>query len=333
MSGSLPRDDLADVTCDAEADLRTLAGASLLITGATGFFGRWLVASFAHANSTLRLGAQCTALARRASVLRELDPELASDPSIALVDGDVRTWESPGPFTHVVHAATASGGDVHATLATIVDGTRNILAQSRAWGARVLFTSSGAVYGPQPPELSHVGEDYRGGPDPLDPASAYGESKRYAELCCALADTEVTIARGFAFAGPLLPLDANYAFGNFIGNGLRGEPIVVHGDGTPLRSYLYAADLTRWLWAILARGAAGRAYNVGSERAISIGDLAKLIGATFNVPVEIRGQSSPPARYVPSTRRAREELGLTARVELEDAIARTALWHRHRGGR
>ncbi len=96
-----------------------------------------------------------------------------------------------------------------------------------------------------------------------------------------------------------------------------------------MRSYLYGADLAAWLLTLLARGRAGRAYNVGSEAAISIEDLAKTVTRVLAVGpgVEIAGQRVPgrlPERYVPSTRRAREELGLVETVSLERAILRMA---------
>jgi dTDP-glucose 4,6-dehydratase len=131
-------------------------------------------------------------------------------------------------------------------------------------------------------------------------------------------------------------MDAHFAIGNFIRDALAGGPIAIKGDGTPLRSYLYTADLMIWLWTILLRGRAGRAYNVGSDAAISIGDLARLVSETVagmglgRAEVTIAGKANPgvpPARYVPSIARARSELGLEAWIELGQSVEKTARWH------
>jgi nucleoside-diphosphate-sugar epimerase len=109
---------------------------------------------------------------------------------------------------------------------------------------------------------------------------------------------------------------------------LAGETVLIAGDGTPLRSYLYVAEAARWLWTILVRGRGGRAYNVGSPHAISIRELAERVVAVTRPGTPIAAARAPvpgvpPTRYVPSVTRARDELGLTVTVGLDDAIRRT----------
>ena len=200
---------------------------------------------------------------------------------------------------------------------------------------KFLLISSGAVYGRQPPELSHIPEEYCSAPDPLNPLSAYGERKRAAEMLCAIAakknGLEMKIARCFAFVGPHLPLDLHYAIGNFIRDALKGGPIVVKGDGTPLRSYLYASDLAIWLWTILFNGKNCRAYNVGSDIVVSIAELADIVKRNSPGIIKVHLGKEPlpgsiPERYVPSVERAKTELKLTELVDLNTAIQNTENW-------
>jgi dTDP-glucose 4,6-dehydratase len=213
---------------------------------------------------------------------------------------------------------------------TIVEGTNRALEFSRTHGTRkFLLTSSGAVYGKQPPEMTHIPEDYAGAPNPMDAQSAYGEGKRAAEALCRLYSQryglEAKIARCFSFVGPYLPLDAHRAVGNFIRDICQGGPVQVKGDGSPYRSYLYAADLAIWLWTILFKGQSCWPYNVGSGISISISELASLVSRVSGDKrdVTISGKADPacpPQRYVPSTERARRDLSLQEWISLEEAL-------------
>jgi dTDP-glucose 4,6-dehydratase len=325
-----------------------MRGQRVFITGGTGFFGCWLVESFCHANRALGLGARATVLTRDPAKFALKCPHLAGDPAVTLHAGDVRSFEFPaGEFRFVIHAATEASAKQSAEepmemLSTILAGTERTLKFAAQCGARkFLLTSSGAVYGRQPAELTHVPESYDGAPDPLNAASVYAEGKRASELMCAVyqkaaeskgVEFEAKIARCWAFCGPHLPLDAHFAIGNFIGDVLAGRPISIAGDGTPRRSYLYAADLAVWLWTVLFRAPALVAINVGSGRDVSILELAEIVAATLAPATEIRvAQQAVPgavsARYVPSVERAVELLGLRQTVGLEESVRRTAAWH------
>jgi nucleoside-diphosphate-sugar epimerase len=334
-------DHILDHTRGLWEDLR---GERIFLTGGTGFFGAWLLESFAWANDRLSLKASVLVLSRNPEAFRTKAPHLADHPAIRFQRGDIRTFGFPtGTCSHIIHAATESGTNLNREnpqrmLETIVEGTRRVLDFAQACNTRkFLLTSSGAVYGKQPADMTRIPEDYSGAPDPADPASAYGRGKRTAEEMCASharrTGIELKIARGFAFVGPYLPLEVHFAVGNFIRDALAGGPIVVRGDGTPRRSYLYAADLAVWLWTILFRGTRLRAYNVGSEEEVTIHGLAKVVADSFQPVPEVRvlGQAlagAPVERYVPSTQRAASELGLRAIITLPEAIRRTISWAR-----
>lgn len=331
-------DDLDQILTHTENLWEELRGKRIFITGGTGFFGCWLLESFAWANDKLGLNATAMVLTRNLDAFQKKAPHLASHPAIKFHVGDVRNFKFPnGEFTHIIHAATSASAKLNdedplMMFDTIIEGTRHALDFAVHCGAKkFLLTSSGAVYGKQPPEMTHIPEDYCGAPDPSDPNSAYGEGKRAAELLCTLYakkyGIETTIARCFAFVGPYLPLDIHFAIGNFIRDGLNGGPIVVKGDGSPRRSYLYAADLAIWLWAILFKGKMCLPYNVGSEESITIATLASIVAKCFKKPIEVKiaktlRQGKPFERYVPATRRT-ELLWRTSSIPLKQAIVKT----------
>jgi nucleoside-diphosphate-sugar epimerase len=340
----LPARDL-DQICEQTAPLWEEArGSDIFLTGGTGFFGCWLVESFLHANQRLALNARLTVLTRSPESFLLKCPYLASVPGLKLVTGDIRAFAVPGgEFPFVIHAATEAASTRLAAeqpielLSTIVDGTRHTLDFAVAHGAKkFLLTSSGAVYGKQPPDITHVPETYTGRPDPLNPASAYGEGKVMAEHLCALYakvyGLDCKIARCWAFTGAYLPLDQHFAIGNFIRDAMAGVAIRIGGDGTPSRSYLYASDLAVWLWTILFRGPALQPFNVGSGEAVTIRELADSVAHALRPGTRIEVAQSaipgaPQSRYVPDVTLAERLLGLKVTVPLADAIRKTAHWY------
>jgi dTDP-glucose 4,6-dehydratase len=335
---ALLRDDVS-LILDGLADRASaLRGKHVLVTGASGFFGTWLTEALVALDNRHGLGLTLSLVARNQRQLLARTGHLRNT-RIEFLEQDVRSLQLKRQPTHVIHAATSASAalndrDPAEMISVIVDGTRRVLNATNQ-AERFLFVSSGAVYGLQTDEF--VGEDYLGGPNVTLPGSAYAEGKRVAELLCAIAGKKrsVCTARAFAFVGPWLPLESHFAVGNFLHAALKGKPIVVEGDGTPIRSYLYAADLAVWLLSILLDGAPGRVYNVGSDQPITIRSLANTIGELFGVPVEVRGVPRPnvPAhRYVPSVARAHRELGVSQTIPLSEALFRTVRWQRMQEG-
>jgi nucleoside-diphosphate-sugar epimerase len=316
---------------------RALTAQSIFIAGGTGFIGKWLLASLLDANEKLSLDCRITVLSRDPGAFQRAWPAVAG--SVSWIAGDVRDFPITNEhFDVIVHAATdvASQRAPEDVFSTCLDGTRHLLELAARCGAsRLLLVSSGAVYGPLPAGMTHVPETHLGGPDPLLASSAYAEGKRVSEWLCAQASVnglEVKIARVFALVGPHLPLDKQFAIGNFLQSAMAGDQIDILGDGTPYRSYLYAADMAAWLWAVLIRGAQTRAYNIGSEESLTIADLAEriysILGCSLNVSTRLQPKPGASAmHYVPNTARTRLDLQLPAAMPLKEAIARTARWY------
>ncbi len=344
MKNNLLADDLNYILERTPSVWDELRGQRIFITGGTGFFGVWLLEALTWANDQLNLNLSVTVLSRDPKAFAAKAPHLAHHPAIQFLPGDVRNFIAPvGMFSHVIHAATEASAKLNTEnpslmLETILQGTRRTLASTESMKpGKFLFVSSGAVYGRQPPEIECITEDYQC--DIKDNKSAYGVGKFMAEQACIAHAQQhhydMKIARGFAFVGPHLPLGIHFAIGNFIRDGLLGKTIHVNGDGTPFRSYLYAADMVIWLLRILCDGENGAAYNMGSDEGVSIADLARTVASCFDVPPEVIVAKEPdlsrlPERYVPSVQKAKHGLNLTERMSLQDAIKKTIAWCRVR---
>lgn len=324
-----------------------LAGRRVFLTGGTGFVGKWLLGTLIHANEILDLGCQITVLSRNPGAFLTDWPLIADQ--ISWIAGDICHLD-PGSnkYDVIIHAATDVAMQIPSEdlFFSILEGTRRIVELARnGQPCRLLLLSSGAVYGQIPAGMQQVPETYAGAPSSLLAESAYGEGKRVSEWLVAQAAASgfltARIARLFSTVGPHFPLDEHFAIGNFIGNALANHKITIKGDGTPVRSYLYAADMAGWLWSLLLEETVpSLVYNVGSDQSLSILDLAKLVSQTIGSkqPLEFKNSQTivelPSTRmmgsnyYVPDCRSALRDLDLPEPLGLIEAIERTAKWFR-----
>ena len=319
-----------------------LRGTRLFITGGTGFFGRWILGSLLWANKILDTEIEIVVMSRDPKRFLAKFPEVKTQ-YLEFFKGDIRSAEYPdSEFETIIHMATDSSfsqPEEHLQLLDgILFGTRSLLdyAVNRAQTKKLLFVSSGAVYGSTVNSPSMIHENYQSAPSPSNRRSLIGNAKRSAEQMCTLFheqfNLDVKIARCFSFVGPHLPMTGYFAIGNFIHDALFEESIQIKGDGTPTRSYLYASDLAAWLLTILAAGRPNYPYNVGSDVPITMKNLAELTGKIVAPEKSIRTaghrQQSPDLKYyVPSVIRAREELRVEVWTSLGKAIASTADWY------
>ncbi|MCW3113970.1 MAG: NAD-dependent epimerase/dehydratase [Segetibacter sp.] len=334
----IPIEDLDTILDLTKQHWSLVKNKSLFITGGTGFFGKWLLESFIYINEKLQLNATATVLTRDPEKFVNEFPFYSNVSSVKFLKGDILNFEFPAEdFEFIIHAATEADAALNSSqpllmLDTITAGTRRVLDFARQKSVEaILFTSSGAVYGKQPADITHIKEHHSFPVDINNPNSAYAEGKRLAELYCSIYykhyNLPIKIARCFAFVGPYLPLNKHFAIGNFISNALNKQDIIIKGDGTPFRSYLYAADLTIWLWTILLKGDNNIPYNVGSDEGYELRSVAETV-AELNPGVKVQvltkaSPSKPVERYVPDISFVKKKLGLSIKFTLKDAIKKT----------
>lgn len=314
-----------------------LDGRRILASGCTGFFGVWLHRLVLDLQN---LGCQTSLirLSRNPAAFEARHPEFKALRGSQWIVSDANEFAKaqPGPFDFALHMATSSDAAQNAAfpramLEGSMAGTAGMLDLCERFGSRLLLVSSGAVYGKRVPQdgPSKESDARHSAPDPLDPAQCYGEAKRASEMLCSISRSRVesSIARPFAFLGPHLPLNAHFAAGNFLRDAALNQPIVIQGDGSPVRSYMHPADLIVWLAWLMAKGPAFEAVNVGSDQPIDLASLARLASDAAGSPApRILGQkASRIDHYVPDISKA-TGFGLRLAHDLESSIASTLSW-------
>jgi nucleoside-diphosphate-sugar epimerase len=317
-----------------------LRNRNIFITGGTGFIGKWMIGALLTANDSLDLGCKVALLSRNPRNFKLQNYWIAGHPAVELIGGDVRSLSSGNcRFDYVIHGAT----DVakHATARGIRDvctrGTKTALEFAKAVSAeKFLLISSGAVYGKQPPNVEAIREDALKVRRPrLTTAYALGkqESESISLDYGALNDISIQVARCFSFIGPWMATNSHFAAGNFIRDAVNGNEIIIRGDGTPIRTYLYGADLACWLWEIVLKGSSGSIYNVGGSEQVTIHALAELVRSVVNKGAMITRKQdfnshAVPERYVPDVSLVKSNLSLVESVSTSESIRRTANWFR-----
>ena len=304
----------------------------VLVTGAAGFIGRWVVGELlARGHTVLPIDSLV------AGDVTNLD-EFAGQPGLLPFEqGDVRDADACRRWTAdvdaVAHLAASisvqdSIDDPTTTFENDVVGTFQVLEGARASGARVLFMSTCMVYD-RATTPTGIAEDH-----PTKPASPYAASK--------LAGEALTLSYFHAYGLPttvVRPFNTYGPFQRSVGEGgvvaifnrlsLLGEPLRIYGDGTQTRDLLYAADCARFVCdALLADGATGRILNAGTGADVSVNDLAAAVepDPTRIVHVEHIHPQSEIAVLRCDSREAARTLGWRPEVTLADGIGRVRSW-------
>ena len=306
---------------------------TLLIIGGTGFFGKSILDCYKRGLLHPWDVNRVIVMSRNSDNFKFNYPELMSN-GVELLNGDITTINSLPDADYVIHAAASTDASLYLShkkkeKKNIIRGTLNYcqLATEFHKNSKIVFCSSGAVYGYQPEQVKHLTEDMSfGNIERLDEVKkSYAYAKRDAEIAIQELDQvglNVSIARCFSFVGKYLPKDQHFAIGNFIADGVAGRDIKVKATKKVYRSYMYADDLVVWLMT-LAENSNSQCtiYNVASDHEVEILELAVIIASIFNVGIQSsEGNSKDVDRYTPSVEKAINELGLSNNYTLKESI-------------
>lgn len=312
----------------ALADLR---GSHVLVTGASGFVGSWLLSTLAFLNDVHGFGTQVTAVARHPSIVERRAPFLVGREDITWVGTDVRQLASmPDRVAWVIHAAGNPDSRHHATspietAAVIGEGTLRILRLAEQAGGlrQILHVSSGLV--------DAVAVSGRA----VSPNSAYVEAKRYSETLCYAFRTQaklpIVITRPFTFLGPFQNLDSPWAANNFLHAAIEGQPLKIRGDGHAVRSYLYGSDMAMIALHQMVLGDSGEIYDLGGVDPMTVLDLANLVVGQAKRPLDVRvntaARHADTDSFLPDMERSIRQFGVRPAHSMTDAVARSLAWY------
>jgi dTDP-glucose 4,6-dehydratase len=316
--------------------INQLDGSRVLLTGGTGFIGKWLIETAKIACNNGATSFEMVVPTRSLNSNHALETKLIGFKNLSLVKGDLLSEELDiGKVDAIIHAATPASAALNESNPIEMTKINSRSMQSALKFAEnktpFLFTSSGAVYGNQPQTVANISERQESPFNEL--TSAYAKGKQLAETMCLQAGEAGSctpiIARLFAFSGRYLPRDTHFAIGNFVQNALDREPILINSDGQSRRSYLYGADMAIWLWSALAKKTPPHPLHIGSEHSISILELAQVVAAVsaaelnFTPEIRVAETSANPEKfhqYVPSNSDTRAYLNVQEWTSLNAGI-------------
>lgn len=275
-----------------------LQNSSLLISGATGLIGSYLIDVLMHKNSE-GLNCKIYAISRDPQKAQKRFSKWIGNDLLVLKALDVNKLTNLTDIceiNYVLHLASNThplqyATDPIGTILTNVIGLKNMLDLAVEKKAkRFLFTSSVEVYGENRGDVELFDEEYCGYIDSNTLRAGYPESKRCGETLCqayrSQMGLDVIIGRVARSYGPTMSLHDSRAISQFILKGVRKEDIVLKSKGSQLFSYTYVADAASGLLAVLLQGTSGEAYNIADDKSnITLKDLAALIANYSNQKV------------------------------------------------
>ena len=303
---------------------------SLLVIGGTGFFGKSILKYLSN-KSLLNIKInKIFILSRRKLELAIYNKRLKKKFKITKINSNMLNIKNLPRADYVIYAAILKNyKNDHKAVKNYLT-----LAKKNHLNSKILYISSGAIYGKQPKSINGFKENYLQFNNKI--LFKKGYKKQYSKIKYKNEELfkkfgkmggKVSIARCFSFVGEYLPKDSNYVVGNYIRNILDNKNINIKANYEVIRSYMHEDDLVRWLLKILNRSNQDcPIYNVGSDDCISIHKLRRLLAKKYNLDVvssNIKISKGIFDKYIPNIYKAKKELKLTNNYSSLGAIIKT----------
>jgi UDP-glucuronate decarboxylase len=347
MTHPIVQEDLDHIAAALQNDAHAFAGKTVLISGGSGFLGRYLVGTLDRLNKTSLKDNPCRVISVDNMLTGSRHTDHLDTTRIRQIEADIREPLALDEPVHFIIHAAGIAAPVHYKLhpietieATFV-GAKNLLELARATQAEsFLFFSSSEIYGDPDPAHVPTPETYRGNVACIGPRACYDESKRLTETLCHTYATRygvpVKIVRPFNVYGPGLTPKDHRVVPAFLTSGLSGNTLSVYSTGAQTRSFCYISDGIIGYFKALLSTAQGEAFNIGNpDPELSMQDLAQQIASLIGPEVRVESVAYPdsypaeePVRRCPDITKARQVLGFQPTVALPEGLGRTLAWFR-----
>lgn len=311
-----------------------LKNKTILITGGTGFFGSWLLNYLDFLNKDFTYNINLIVVTRSKKKFINENKHL-DNKFINFIETDILNLKIKSTkIDFLIHMATTNASDTYNYNDTdkfevLFEGTKKIVSFAVENGVKkIIFTSSGAVYGSHERSVSET-SPYSF--STLDPNNTLAISKLAAEhflsKLCEKNRIDYVILRCFSFIGNGLPLNIHYAAGNFVLDAMQNENIIIKGNGKEIRTYLDVRESIAWILKILVKRNKNKIYNFGSDRHIKIEDLAKKIAKIISPEKKIKILQKISLHgnihkniYAPNIKLLKDDYDFVQKLSLEDSI-------------
>lgn len=337
---------MVQITNEIKLSARVLSGKTVLITGGSGFLGRYMVSEIIYLNENfLKKPCRIISIDNYITSSSASNDRFIKSPHLVRLKEDVsKSIRIKEPIDYIIHAAGIASPIYYRkyplqAIDVAVAGTRNMLELARKKKVKsILYFSSSEIYGDPPPEALPTKETYHGNVSSIGPRASYDESKRMGETLCMIYfemyKIPVKIVRPFNIYGPGMRRNDYRVVPMFVYDGLKGKNIPVHVKGNQTRSFCYISDATAGFLKVLLSDRSGEVYNVGNDsNETTIKDLAIMLNKIFEQKLKIKFIAYPkdypqgePQRRYPDLTKIRKDLGYKPVVGLQNGLARTIEW-------